>query len=147
MATIARTARQRKAQARRPKQTQRRRRRQAKRLRPRRPLPRGVLRVAGDLVKVLAAAFTRPTAERFVVLLFAAILTTGCRTILNMLRTVNQLAPGHPSSYHRVFSKRRWSLWRLGRALAGYILTRWVPTGTVALAGDDILWRKGLAQP
>lgn len=139
MATIARTARQRKAQARRPKQTRRRQRRQTKRRRPRRPapLPRGILRVAGALVKALAAAFTRPTAERFVVLLLAAILTTGCRTILNLLRTVNHLAPGHPSSYHRVFSKRCWSLWRLGRALAGYILTRWLPTGTVALAGDD----------
>ena len=140
MATIARTARQKKAQARRRKQTQRRRRRwQSKRRRVQRPrpLPRGILRVAGDLVKALAAAFTRPTGERFVVLLFAAILTTGCRTILNMLRTVNHLAPGHPSSYHRVFSKRRWSLWRLGRALAAYILTRWVPTGTVTLAGDD----------
>jgi hypothetical protein len=85
----------------------------------------------------LAAAFTRPTAERFVVLLFAAILTTGCRTILNLLRTVRDLAPGHSSSCHRVFSHRRWSLWRLGRALAGYILTHWVATGTVALAGDD----------
>jgi hypothetical protein len=93
--------------------------------------------VAGDLLGALAAAFTRPTAERFAVLLMAAILTTGCRTILNLLRTVNALAPGHPSSYHRVFSQRRWSLWRLGRALAGYLLTRWVPTGTVTLAGDD----------
>lgn len=82
-------------------------------------------------------AFTRPTAERFVVLLFAAILTAGCRTITNMLRTVNHLAPGHSSSYHRVLSKRRWSLWRLGRALADYILRRWVPTGVVAVAGDD----------
>jgi hypothetical protein len=139
VATIARTARQRKAQARRQKQTRRRRRRQGQRhcVRRPRPLPRGILRIAGDLVKALAAAFTRPTAERFVILLFAAILTTGSRTILNLLRTVNHLAPGHPSSYHRVFSKRCWSLWRLGRALAGYILTRWLPSGTVTLAGDD----------
>lgn len=139
MATIARTARQWNVQARRQQHSQRRRRRQGKRRRaPRpRPLPRGILRVAGDLLKTLTAAFTRPTAERFVVLLLAAILTTGSRTILNLLRTVNHLAPGHPSSYHRVFSKRCWSLWRLGRALAGYILARWVPTGTVLLAGDD----------
>jgi hypothetical protein len=93
--------------------------------------------VARDLLKALAAAFTRPTAHRFAVLLLAAILTPGCRTILNLLRTVKDLAPGHPSSYHRVFSKRRWSAWRLGRALARYILARWVPTGTVHLAGDD----------
>jgi len=88
-------------------------------------------------LQALIAAFTRPTGERFVVLLLAAILTTGSRTILNLLRTVDALAPGHPSSYHRVFSHRRWSLWRLGRALAGAILQRWLPTGTVPLAGDD----------
>src|ERR1700740_1635605 len=105
---------------------QRRQRRQAKCRRPRRPqaLPRGILCVAGALLKSLATAFTRPTAERFVVLLFAAILTTGCRTIINLLRTINHLAPGHPSSYHRVFSKRCWSPWGLGYALAAYILSR-----------------------
>jgi hypothetical protein len=93
--------------------------------------------VADALLQAFAAAFTRPTYERFAVLLLAAILTTGCRTVLNLLRTVDALAPGHPSSYHRVFSHRRCSLWRLGRALAGYILHRWIPTGPVAVAGDD----------
>jgi hypothetical protein len=93
--------------------------------------------VADALLQAFAAAFTRPTYERFVVLLLAAILTTGCRTVLNLLRTLDALAPGHPSSYHRVFSRRRCSLWRLGRALAGYVLSRWVPTGPVAVAGDD----------
>jgi len=96
-----------------------------------------VRRVVGALLHALAAAFTRPTYERFLVLLLAAILTTGCRTILNLLRTIDTLAPGHPSSYHRVFSHRRCSLWRLGRTLAGYVLQRWVPTGMVAVAGDD----------
>jgi hypothetical protein len=70
-------------------------------------------------------------------LLFAAILTTGRRTVTNLLRTVQTLAPGHPSSYHRVLSKRRWSSWRLARALAGFILRRWIPEGPVRLAGDD----------
>jgi hypothetical protein len=53
VATIPRTARQRKVQARQQKQRERQQRRRAKRRRPRRPrpLPRGILRVAGDLVK------------------------------------------------------------------------------------------------
>jgi len=93
--------------------------------------------VTDALLQAFTAALTRPTGERFVVLLLAAILTTGCRTVLNLLRTVDALAPGHPSSYHRVFSRRRCSLWRLGRALAGYVLRRWLPTGRVAVAGDD----------
>ena len=47
------------------------------------------------------------------------------------------LAPGHPSSYHRVFSRRRWSLWPLAHGLVDLILRHWVPAGSVALAGDD----------
>ncbi len=142
MATVTRCTQRKKVQQTRRGQRQRRQRRQAKHRRPRRcrrpaPLPGSVLRVVGSLVQAFRAAFTRPTYERFLILLLAAILTTGCRTILNLLRTVEALAPGHPCSYHRVFSRRRWSLWRLGQALAGAIVQRWVPTGTVPVAGDD----------
>jgi len=100
-------------------------------------LPQRICAGVGGLLRLFAAAFTRPTWQRFVVLLFAAILTTGSRTILNMLRTLGTLAPGDPSSYHRVFATRRWSLWRLGRALAGFIVKRWLPSGTIHVAGDD----------
>lgn len=92
---------------------------------------------ARPLLQPLACAFTRPTFQRWLVLLLAAILTTGRRTICNLLRTVGPLAPGHPSNYHRVFSGRRWSTWTLARVLAGFILTYWVPRGLVSLAGDD----------
>ena len=92
---------------------------------------------AEPLIQEFAGAFTRPTYPRFVVLLLGAILTTGRRTISNLLRTVQALAPGHPSSDHRVLSRRRWSSWRLARALAGHILRHWVPEGPVPLCGDD----------
>lgn len=98
---------------------------------------RSIPRAAEPLIREFAQAFTQPTYQRFVVLLFAAILTTGRRTVTNLLRTVQVLAPGHPSSYHRVFSQRRWSSWRLARALAGYILSHWIPEGIVRLAGDE----------
>lgn len=143
MATVSRCTRRNKVQHARRAHQHRRQRRQTKRhrrccLRHRpAPLPAPVLRVAGHLLQAFHAAFTRPTYERFVVLLLAAIVTTGCRTVLNLLRTVAALAPGHPCSYHRVFSRRRCSLWRLGRALAHAIVQRWAPSGTVAVAGDD----------
>jgi hypothetical protein len=98
---------------------------------------RSIPRAAEPLLRELAEAFTRPTFGRFTILLFGAILTTGRRTVSNLLRTVQALAPGHPSSYHRVFSRRRWSLWPLGRGLAGFILRHWVPEGPVAICGDD----------
>jgi len=98
---------------------------------------RSIPPAAEPLLREFAPAFTQPTYQRFVVLLLAAILTTGRRTVTNLLRTVGRLAPGHASSYHRVFSRRRWSRGRLARALAGFLLRRWVPEGPVPLCGDD----------
>src|SRR5262245_59299710 len=92
---------------------------------------------ARSLFDSLAGAFTRPTFLRFVALGLAAILTVGRRTVCGLLRTPVALAPGHPPSYHRVFSKRRWPCWRLARALAGWVFDHLVPEGKVLLAGDD----------
>src|SRR5262249_2581502 len=61
----------------------------------------------------------------------------GGPTATNLLRTVAALVNGHPPSYPRSFSHRRWTLWGLSHALASFILTHWVPQGPVALAGDD----------
>lgn len=92
---------------------------------------------ARSLFDSLASAFTRPTFLRAVVLGLAAVLTVGCRTVCNLLRTLGALAPGHPSSYHRFFSERRWSSWRLARALTGWVFDHLTPEGKVLLAGDD----------
>jgi hypothetical protein len=92
---------------------------------------------ARGLFDALAGAFTRPTFLRFLVLALASLLTIGRRTVCNLLRTLGALAPGHPSSYHRIFSQRRWSSWRLARGLAGWVFDHLVPEGRVFLAGDD----------
>ena len=94
-------------------------------------------KAAEPLIREFASAFTRPSYRRFVVLLFAAMVTTGRRTVTNLLRTVSVLAPGHPSSYHRGLSRRRWSSWRLARTPAGYLLRHWVSDGSVFVCGDD----------
>jgi len=93
--------------------------------------------LAYRLVQPFAAAFTRPTFKRFLTLMAGAVLTTTRRTVTNLLRTARGLASGHPSSYHRVFSRRRWSTWGLARALAATILRRFAPDRPVPLAGDD----------
>lgn len=98
---------------------------------------RSIPRVAEPLIREFGPAFTQPTYHRFIILLFAAIVTTGRRTVTNVLRTVESLAPGHPSSYHRVFSRRRWFHWRLAHGLAGFILRHFVPEGPVPVCGDD----------
>jgi DDE superfamily endonuclease len=97
------------------------------------PVPEAAL----PLLRSVAGACVLPTAKRLLHLMVGAILTTGRRTISNFLRAIRGLAPGHPSSYHRVFSRRRWSLWPLARGLADLILRHWAPEGPVLLAGDD----------
>ena len=82
-------------------------------------------------------AFTHPTHHRFVLLALAAILTLRGRTIANLLRCLGSLAPGDPSSYHRIFSRDRWSAWTLARCFAQKVLARFVPEGPIELAGDD----------
>jgi len=92
---------------------------------------------AQPVLSSFAPVFYHPTYQRFLLLLIAAILTTGRRTVSNLLRTAAELAPGHPSSYHRVLSRRRWSSLRLARILARFLLDHWAPDGPVRLAGDD----------
>jgi hypothetical protein len=87
--------------------------------------------------ETFSSVFRRPTFLRFAILLVATLLTVGSHTVANVLRTVGLLAPGDPSSYHRFFSCRRWSLLGLGRCLAGWILDHLVPAGPVYLAADD----------
>ena len=92
---------------------------------------------AHDLVQVLAFHFTSPTYQRFSTLLVAALVTTGRRTVANLLRTLRHLAPGHRTDYQRVLSRAPWSGLQLGCALMRFVLDRLLPTGAVMLVGDD----------
>jgi DDE superfamily endonuclease len=89
------------------------------------------------LLDCFAPVFTRPTYPRFLVLLGAAIITTGRRTVANLLRTAGSLAPGHVSSYRRVFSQARWSMLSLARALTRQVVLLLPADAPIVLAGDD----------
>ena len=92
---------------------------------------------AQPVLGLFAPAFYHPTYQRFLLLLLAAVLTTGRRTVSNLLRTAAGLAKGDASSYHRVLSRRRWSTLALARILTRFILEHLVPEGPVLIAGDD----------
>jgi hypothetical protein len=93
--------------------------------------------IAPTLLAKFIPALTHPTYARWMVWLVGALLTPGRRTVSNLLRTARAFVPGHPSSYHRVFSHRRWSLWKVARVLSEYVLSTFVPEGPVYLAVDD----------
>jgi DDE superfamily endonuclease len=92
---------------------------------------------ARALLQLLAPAFANPTYHRFTTLLVGAVLTTGRRTVANLLRTLRHLAPGHPTAYRRVLSRAPWSGLALGCALARLLLDHLIPDGPVHLVGDD----------
>ncbi len=122
------------------KQRQRRKRQKARAKATRRQLRRieeQTPSVMRTFLQALGGIFTQPTYLRFVVLVLAALLTVGSHTIINVLRTVGDLAPGDASSYHRVFSRGRWSSWGLARRLTMWLIEHFVPEGPIFLAGDD----------
>src|ERR1051325_5714848 len=88
-----------------------------------------------DLFK--PAFTTTATFVRARLLGVAAILTTGRRTVANLLRTVTDLTHGDPSSYHRVLCMAQWSTLTLASSLARFLLRHCRPQGRVRLVGDD----------
>lgn len=67
----------------------------------------------------------------------AAILTTGRRTVANLLRTVTDLTHGDPSRYHRGLCMASWSTLTLASSLARFLLRHCWPQGRVRLVGHD----------
>ena len=91
---------------------------------------------AEPLCMSLSPAFTQPTFQRVLPLLVGAILTMGRRTITGILWTMRGVAPGHCSTYHRVFSRAAWSLWPVGKILAAAVL-RLIPEEQPVLVPMD----------
>jgi len=92
---------------------------------------------AEPILMSFSTAFTKPTFQRAIPLVVGAILTMGRRTVTGILWTMRGLISGHSSSYHRVFSRAVWSLWPLGKVLAGAILRQIPPDEPVLVPMDD----------
>lgn len=89
------------------------------------------------ILQAIAPAFTRPTFARFTLLMGAALLCTGRRTIANLLRVTAPLANGHVTSYQRVFSSASWSAMHLACRLCRLVVALLPPDRPIVLAGDD----------
>jgi hypothetical protein len=97
-------------------------------------------RIATDalpLLPLFAQAFTPATFQRVQLLVVAAILPPGRRTVENLLRTAGALRHGAASSYHRVLSQAKWSGLCLAALGARFVVRRFWPSGRIRLAGDD----------
>lgn len=91
---------------------------------------------AEPLLTSFSVAFSQRLFQRAMVLLVGAVLTMGRRTVTSVLWTVRSIAEGHFTSYHRVLSRGRWSLWVLGKVLATAVLAM-IPENQPAVAPMD----------
>src|SRR5215831_19501280 len=90
------------------------------------------------VLSLFESAFTTTaTFVRAQLLGVAAILTTGRRTLANLLRTVVGLTEGAPSSYHRVLSLAQWSGLTLAALLTRFLIRHFWPQGRIHVVGDD----------
>jgi len=74
---------------------------------------------------------------RFVQLIIASIVLRGRKTIWRLLHCSGIEMNGHFSTYHRIFSHRRWSAIGVSRRLSMFIVQRFVPEGELQMVGDD----------
>ena len=77
------------------------------------------------------------TARRLILFFAAALLVIGDRTVSAVLRLLAIIESLNPSTYHRVFSHRKWSPRKFARIIAGFIIERFYPSGIILLVGDE----------
>src|SRR3954451_22246729 len=92
---------------------------------------------AQPIIQAIAPAFTRPTLRRFALLMGAALLCTGRRTVANLVRVAAPLVDGHITTYQRVFSSASRSAMRLACCLCRAVVATLPADRPIVLAGDD----------
>ncbi len=92
---------------------------------------------AKPLLMSFSVAFTEPTFGRAILLMVGMIIALRQRTVTAALWVLRGVVPGHPSTYHRIFSRAAWSLWPLGKILATAILAQRPPDEPILVPMDD----------
>jgi len=104
-----------------------------------------MIRVPRDFKPLLqdlsSATEHRDTARRLILFFAATVLVTGGRNVSAVLRLLALIQKLNPSTYHRVFSHRRWAPTRFARLIACFIVDRFVPPGPIRLVGDETVDR------
>lgn len=85
----------------------------------------------------LSKEFSASVWERFVQLIVASIVLRGRKSIWRLLHCSCIQLNGLFSTYHSIFSHRRWSTFGVSRRLSTFIVEQFVPQGDFQLVGDD----------
>jgi len=97
---------------------------------------------AEPLVQAICGAFTEPTLQRFILLMSGLIVTMGRRTVSRALLLIAPHLQGHWCNYHRIYSQARYSMWKLGLALARETIKLLPRDKPIILLADDTVDQK-----
>jgi hypothetical protein len=90
------------------------------------------------LLARLSSATARPqTARRLILFFAAAILIIGDRNASGVTRLLDLLTPVNLSTFHRLFSHRKWSSRRFAKIIACFVIDCLHAEGTIRLVGDE----------
>jgi hypothetical protein len=107
---------------------------------------------AEPLANVFRGAFTKPTFQRFMLLVTGLIVTIGRRTVSRALRVIEPvMGEGHWCNYHRLYSQTCYRLWDVGRILTRQVMALLPADSEIILVVDDTVdgkagekvWAKG----
>ncbi len=94
------------------------------------------------LIVEFAPLFSKPVWEHAKVLLVAAILAPGKRTVTACLRVMGLSQEKCFVNYHRVLNRARWSAGAVSRLLLRLLIATLAPTGELVLGLDDTIERR-----
>ncbi len=95
------------------------------------------------LLSTFSVAFTQPTFQKALVLLYGTILAPRRRTVAAALRMTGHGNDPHFSRFHRFLNRDRWSPWVVSRLLLGMVVSHLVlPDAGLVLIIDDTLERR-----
>lgn len=97
---------------------------------------------AEPLARAVRDAFTQPTFERFCSLMLGLIVTMGRRTVSHTLLLIHHPDKGHWSNYHRIYSRARFSMWKLGLELTKAVVALLPADWPITLVADETVDEK-----
>lgn len=93
------------------------------------------------LLQEFSICFTSPSMISFVTLMAGWVLDLRRHTVTEVIRAAGAVGRKHISSYHRFFSRARWTTDKVGLTLAALLIERLTPKGVIRLVVDDTLGR------
>jgi hypothetical protein len=94
-----------------------------------------------SLLQAFSTCFTSPSFDSFVTLMTGWTLDLRRHTVTEVVRAAGAVGHKHVSSYHRFFSRARWTTDAVGLKLARGVIERLAARGVIRLVVDDTLGR------